>query len=164
MNKEHVMQRIIIVTLSLALAATAYAKPAGPLVQMDANGSVAEQIAQVQAAIEGDDYSEIGSKDKGLVKEALGRIATRMGNHQSVEELSPPDRLEVFNDQQVVNTILTRARADSRMVCNRERMIGSNRHQNVCLTVAQRRAAQEDGRKALTDGQRTFPRDKGVAN
>ncbi|MBS9727203.1 hypothetical protein, partial [Stutzerimonas stutzeri] len=64
----------------------------------------------------------------------------------------------VFIAQEVHNTILTRARADSRMVCRRERSTGSNMPQSVCMTVAQRRKAQEDSRKVL-NGIQSFPAD-----
>ena len=60
----------------------------------------------------------------------------------------------LINDQEVINPIMTRAHPDSRMVCRRERTTGSNMPQSVCLTVAQRRKAQEDSRKALNDSQR----------
>ena len=62
---------------------------------------------------------------------------------------------EILNDQAVVNTILSRAHADSRMVCRRERATGSNRPERVCLTVAQRRKMQEDSKEGLRRFQHT---------
>jgi hypothetical protein len=64
----------------------------------------------------------------------------------------PQERNDLFNEQEIVNTIMTRAQADSRMICRR----ASRQRQptSVCLTVAQRRKAQEDSRQALTDQQR----------
>ncbi|HDS1139371.1 TPA: hypothetical protein QDZ75_003431 [Stenotrophomonas maltophilia] len=140
--------------LGLALATTAHAKPEKGQVKFDANAPVAEQIRNVETAINTEDYSEIGLEDKSRVQQALGRIKIKMGDHERVEQLSPHDRTEIFNDQEVINTIMTRAHADSRMVCRRERTTGSNMPQSVCLTVAQRRKAQEDSRKALNDNQR----------
>ncbi len=148
------MQRMIPVALmlGLALATTAHAKPEKAQVKFDANAPVAEQIRSVEAAINSEDYSEIGLEDKSRVQQALGRI--KMGDHERIEQVSPQDRTQIFNDQEVINTIMTRAHADSRMVCRRERTTGSNMPQSVCLTVAQRRKAEEDSRKALNDGQR----------
>ncbi|MGF6418005.1 hypothetical protein ABH900_001476 [Stenotrophomonas sp. AN71] len=150
------MQRMTTLTLmlGLALAATVQAKSEKSDVRFDANAPVADQIRSVESAINADDYSEIGLEDKSRVQQALGRIKIKMGDHERVEQLSPHDRTEIFNDQEVINTIMTRARADSRMVCRRERSTGSNMPQSVCLTVAQRRRAQEDSRKALNDSQR----------
>jgi len=150
------MQRMIPVALmlGLALATTAHAKPEKAQVKFDANAPVAEQIRSVEAAINSEDYSEMGLEDKSRVQQALGRIKIKMGDHERIEQVSPQDRTQIFNDQEVINTIMTRAHADSRMVCRRERTTGSNMPQSVCLTVAQRRKAEEDSRKALNDGQR----------
>ena len=140
--------------LSLGLVATVQAKAQKGQVKFDDNAPVAEQIRNVETAINSEDYSEIGLEDKSRVQQALGRIKIKMGDHERVEQVSPQDRTEIFNDQEVINTIMTRAHADSRMVCRRERTTGSNMPTSVCLTVAQRRKAQEDSRQALTDQQR----------
>ncbi len=155
-NLEVTMQRMIPVALmlGLALATTAHARPEKAQVKFDANAPVAEQIRSVEAAINSEDYSEIGLEDKSRVQQALGRIKIKMGDHERIEQVSPQDRTQIFNDQEVINTIMTRAHADSRMVCRRERTTGSNMPQSVSLTVAQRRKAQEDSRKALNDNQR----------
>ncbi|WP_409460406.1 hypothetical protein ACK1O1_15705 [Stenotrophomonas maltophilia] len=154
------MQRMISLTLvlGLALATTAQAKSEKASVKLDGSAPVAEQLRNVETAINSDDYSEIGLEDKSRVQQAVGRIRDRMGEHERVEQLSPNDQTAVFNDQEVINTILTRARADSRMVCRRERSTGSNMPQSVCMTVAQRRKAQEDSRKVL-NGIQSFPAD-----
>jgi len=100
--------------LGLALATTAHAKPEKGQVKFDANAPVAEQIRNVETAINSEDYSEIGLEDKSRVQQALGRIKIKMGDHERVEQVSPQDRTEIFNDQEVINTIMTRAHADSR--------------------------------------------------
>ncbi len=140
--------------LGLALATTAHAKPEKGQVKFDANAPVAEQIRNVETAINSEDYSEIGLEDKSRVQQALNRIRIKMNGREKVDELAPQERNDLFNEQEIVNTIMTRAQADSRMICRRERLTGSNMPTSVCLTVAQRRKAQEDSRQALTDQQR----------
>ena len=61
--------------LGLALATTAHAKPEKGQVKFDANAPVAEQIRNVETAINSEDYSEIGLEDKSRVQQALGRPA-----------------------------------------------------------------------------------------
>ncbi|TFZ43776.1 hypothetical protein E5C33_16965 [Stenotrophomonas maltophilia] len=150
------MQRMtpMALVLCLGLAATAQAKSEKSEVKFDAKAPVAEQIQTVEKAISSENYSEIGLEDKSRVQQALGRIKLALGSHERVDQLSPHDQTQIFNDQEVINTIMTRAHADSRMVCRRERSTGSNMPQSVCLTVAQRRRAQEDSRKSLNDTQR----------
>ncbi|HFK2921968.1 hypothetical protein [Stenotrophomonas beteli] len=140
--------------LSLGLAATVQAKAQKEAVRMDATTPVSEQIRRVETAIGSEDYSEIGLEDKSRVQQALNRIKVKMNGREKVDELAAQERTDIFNEQEIVNTIMSRAQADSRMVCRRERLTGSNMPQSVCMTVAQRRKAQEDSRQALTDQQR----------
>ncbi|HDS1105159.1 TPA: hypothetical protein QDZ64_000757 [Stenotrophomonas maltophilia] len=140
--------------LSLGLAATVQAKAQKEAVRMDATTPVSEQIRRVETAMGSEDYSEIGLEDKSRVQQALNRIKVKMNGREKVDELAAQERTDVFNEQEIVNTIMSRAQADSRMICRRERLTGSNMPQSVCLTVAQRRKAQDDSRQALTDQQR----------
>ncbi|HEL3809718.1 TPA: hypothetical protein UMT89_001044 [Stenotrophomonas maltophilia] len=140
--------------LSLGLAATAHAKADKPTVRMDSATPVSEQIRNVETAMGSEAYSEIGLEDKSRVQQALNRIKIKMNGREKVDELAPQERNDVFNEQEIVNTIMTRAQADSRMICRRERLTGSNMPQSVCLTVAQRRKAQEDSRRTMIDQQR----------
>ncbi len=109
----------------------------------------AQRQAIVKALADGETYSEIPVQDRQTVKESLDRISGLLGGAQSVDQLSEAARVEVFNQQERVNTLLTRAREDSRMVCTRERKVGSHRTTNSCMTVADRRRAREQSQDAL---------------
>ncbi|AIL07900.1 MULTISPECIES: hypothetical protein [Stenotrophomonas] len=149
------MYRITMIALLLGLAGSAAAKPEKSVVQMDRQSPVAEQVRQVEKALDDGDYSEISADDRSTVREALARITARMGGHQSVQELPPQVQGEVFNDQERINTLLTRAHEDSRQICQHTRSTGSNMPKSRCLTVAERRRIEEKG-KALLNDQRTF--------
>lgn len=92
----------------------------------------------------GEAYSEIKPEDRSTVHSALKRIDSKLGA-DGTARLSEVDKLAVFNDQELVNSILTKAKDDSRLICRRERPMGSNRPQNICMTVAQKREARENG-------------------
>jgi len=147
------MVRYTPILLALLAMGTANAKPKDLPVSMTGDAPVAAQIQKVEAALVSEDYSEISLEDKSRVQQALGRIKLKMDGHTLVSDLSPQERTAVFNDQETINTVLNRAREDSRMVCRRERSTGSNMAQSVCMTVAQRRKAQEDGRAAMRNQQ-----------
>ena len=85
----------------------------------------------------GEVYSEISAEDRQRVVQALDRMSGLIGEG-SAESLSPVNKAQVFNDQELVNTVLTRAREDSRLVCRREKTIGSNMPSTQCFTVAER--------------------------
>ena len=96
----------------------------------------------------GEVYSEIGAEKRRQVVDALARIDGRLGDG-GMASLPEHERVAIFNDQELVNNLLTEAREDSRLVCRRERPIGSNRPQNYCMTVAQRRDARENARESM---------------
>lgn len=149
------MYRITMIALLLGLAGSAAAKPEKSVVQMDRQSPVAEQVRQVEKALDDGDYSEISADDRGEVRQALARITAHMGDRQTLQELPPQVQGEVFNDQERINTLLTRAHDDSRQVCQYTRTTGSNMPKSRCLTVAERRRIAEKG-KALLNDQRTF--------
>lgn len=148
------MKRFVCTMLLLAAAGAAQAKMAqgkDQEVKLDVQVPVSEQILKVESALRTETYSEISIEDRSQVQAALDRIKSKLGDSASVASLNPVDRTQVFNDQEVVNTILTRAKDDSRMVCHREKVVGSNFQQSVCLTVAQRRQARENGKAYLNN-------------
>jgi len=149
------MYRTTMIVLLLCLTGVALAKPDKAVVQMDRQGPVAEQVRQVENALQQGDYSEISAEDRSEVRQALARITQRMGDHQTVQALPPQVQNEIFNDQERVNTLLTRAHEDSRQVCTHQRTTGSNMPKSRCLTVAERRRIEEKG-KALINDQRTY--------
>ncbi|MFZ4604871.1 MAG: hypothetical protein ACOYM5_01320 [Caulobacter sp.] len=53
----------------------------------------------------------------------------------------------------------------NRLICKREHVVGSNRPQKVCMTVAQRDAAREASARAMEDGlARSNPKDSVMGN
>ena len=55
----------------------------------------------------------------------------------------------LLNDQALVNTVLTQAADDSRLICSREQKVGTRFKTTVCETVAQRRERNEAAQRAL---------------
>lgn len=151
------MFRIIFIAVALVFAAPAIPASAndGGALNLKA-ASFSEQRASIDADFaDGETYAEIGRQQRAEVSAALDRIDSHLGRAESVDALDETTRAKVFNDQELVNTLLTQARSDSRLICNREKKVGTNRPTTVCLTVAQRRGALENTQDALRDGQRT---------
>ncbi len=150
------MSRFISIALLMCLAGAVQAKAdSKQVVQMDKTTPLSEQIAEVEKALSSEHYSEVTLEDKSAVRSALERIRLRTDGVERVDALSPQAKIDVFNDQEKINTILTRAHADSRLICRRERITGSNFPQNVCMTVAQRRQAEEAGRDTMRNAHRS---------
>lgn len=112
------------------------------------------QSTQIRQDLQTEKYSEITSADRARVLSLLDRIESNIGGVSNITKLSENAKVAVFNDQEQVNTILTGAAADSREVCRREIVVGSNRRVSTCLTVAERRRRAVRAQEELGDMQR----------
>lgn len=128
---------------------------------LDLTASFGEQRAAINKALsDGETYSELQPADLRVVQDSLGRISTLLGDAQTIDQMSPDAKVELFNEQEKVNTLLVQAHKDSRMVCRREKPTGSHRPTTLCLTVAERRRQRE----AANDFFRYNPRAEGPNN
>lgn len=121
--------------------------------------SFAVQSAQIRADLSaGEAYSEISPSDRDTVLGLLARMETMLdASENGIDGLPSDSRVQLFNDQEQVNTILTDARADSRMVCTRTQVTGTHRRQQVCMTVADRERRRERDREEAAQKQRWTP-------
>jgi hypothetical protein len=154
------MYRIVFVSLLILFASTAHAtidsssRKASGKQPVDVSLSFEDQKRAIETDLaDGETYSEIERKDRETVTGALQRISSALANHSGVAGLSDAEKAAVFNDQELINNILTRANEDSRLVCVREKKVGSHRTTTQCATVADRRRASEESQKALRDNQ-----------
>jgi len=104
------------------------------------------QRQQILSDLEGGEkYSEISRQDAEKVKGALGRMSQQLTSVDgAVSRLSADQLAIVFNDQELINAILTQAGEDSRLVCTRERPVGSRRPITHCMTVAEKRRHRDE--------------------
>lgn len=87
-----------------------------------------ERQAVVAQISEGDTYRELSADDKAVVLAGLDRISAALANGD--------DHADLRADLERVNALLARAAADSRIICERQRAMGSNRVERVCKTHA----------------------------
>ena len=123
---------------------------------------VAIPFAEQRHAIEkkladGKTYGEISSNDRSKVREALSRMSDTFGPVDSVAALTEDQKARIFSDQELVNTILTKAHEESRMVCERIEKVGTHRTTTQCLTVAERRRLRELSQDRVQNQQNAAP-------
>lgn len=123
---------------------------------VDVAAPFALQAQQIRNDLAGDAYSELGKEDRRSVDAALTRMGATLVEGVDINRLSEAEKVQLFNDQELVNTVLTRARADSRVVCKREKTVGSHRAVSQCLTVAERRRIREESSELLQANQRAL--------
>ena len=90
---------------------------------------------------------------------ALDRIGGALAESGSLQSMPEDMKVRVFNDQEAVNTLLTKGREDSQLVCTRETPSGSHRPHTSCKTVAERRRDRERSQDALRTVQRPMALD-----
>ncbi len=149
------MRRLLavsILTLSLlALPAFAATQAPDPIA---AEGFSAEAFTTQRDAIvadleAGERYSEIKNVDRETVLSLLARMQGIIDAAPTVDALDEAQRVELFNAQERVNTLLTQAADDSRLLCEQRSRMGSHRRTTNCETVAQRRARREEDQNSL---------------
>lgn len=133
----------LMLVASSAMAADGQADPdAGP-------SEFEARMISVEQALDDGEYGEISSTDRREVLAALERIRTALGPSGDAGQLNERQKLKVFNDQELVNNILTSADDGSRLVCRREKRTGTHVASNQCLTVAERQRAADHARDTL---------------
>ena len=131
----------------------------GAPAKINLNGSFEEQrLAIIKDLDGGKVYSEISQKERSDVKDALNRISGALQATNGVQGLNEEQKARIFNDQELINSILTRAGEDSRLVCTREKVVGSHRPTTHCLTVAERRRIRENDQNNLLQKNRVILR------
>ncbi len=102
-----------------------------------------------QALTIGEDLREISSADRAEVLQGLAKIEAQLADVGVASALEQTERQQVLAEQEAINKRLARAMADSRLVCERVQVIGSNMVKRTCTTVAAKKRQYELTQGAL---------------
>lgn len=109
-----------------------------------------KQIREDVIAVKGR-YRDISpSKRVDLLSKQAGLLAMLEGK-ATTDDLSEHQQIEVFNTLEWIEAAINNAE-DERMVCRREKTLGSNRLTRVCRTVEEERLAKERAREQFNRG------------
>lgn len=76
------------------------------------------------------------------------RVIEISGGAQSVDQLDEEARIELFNSLEFIRATVAQAEGD-RKVCEKSKLVGSNRYQVVCMTASEREKIRAQTREAL---------------
>ena len=161
------MRAMIFAGVCLMASMSVQASKDVPMAEVQASGFEDQRAAIVAGFADGERYAEISKEQRVEVMDALDRMQDVLGPATSVQQLSPEAKVALYNDQEIVNTILTKAQRASREVCKRHRTVNSRLSTNECHTVAEwerrRERAQELARfrKSFANPGQGNPRDSG---
>lgn len=123
-------------------------------------GSTPAQIRDAQtrlrAAIEAKrgNHAQFSDEERREIFARQDDVLAAIEGRDNIEDMNNDERVRLANALSAVDAAVDKAE-DNRMICERIKPIGSNRPQNKCMTVAQRRKLREDAqRQGLTAQQR----------
>ena len=91
-------------------------------------------------------YGDLTPRERQSALDSLARIAKLMDGVTSLDKMSRPNKVKLFNLQEKVNTILTKADPDNTLECRQEKVVGSHKPHHVCQTLAERKRNSENSR------------------
>jgi hypothetical protein len=100
---------------------------------------VAEQTAlRAEVVGKGRRFKDMEPAERETLIAKQDRLLELLAGRGDIEELSTEQREEVYAALKMIETTVARVE-DDRMICERVKVVGSNRPQNKCMTVGQRR-------------------------
>lgn len=130
--------------LLMAGAAGATEPASGESLRVASPAEFAASRGLIERAVrESDQYRDLQEQDRLKLFEALDRMEATLAGVTAADQLDPKTRTQLYNDQELINNVLTQARDDSRMICKREKKVGSHRVTNICITAGERRRQRD---------------------
>ena len=144
---------LILGALLLVFAGSALSK-SSEVIQLDVTkgGFHTQQVGILKAINTDVDYSEISATDRALVNQSLSGIAEVLKDGKTYVSVSGEDKQKIITTQQVINNALVQAKKDSRMICEREMVLGSKLDKKVCRTAASMKRENDQIRDASANG------------
>lgn len=138
------MRVLFLCFIALSVFSVAAANRNKPL----AIAAITSQQAEIRAGVQAGTgrYKEMSGKTKEELLSRQADVLAIVDGKASADELSEEERLQVFNHLEWIEAAINNAE-DERMVCSRQKTLGSNRTQRVCKTMRQIEAEREHARE-----------------
>lgn len=148
------MHRTVFFSGVIALALAFSTAQAGDS-QIRINTNAQEIIAQqheIRADAEAGEgrYKDMDAVTMKQLRDHQEVVLGLLEGHERSTDLPREDQMTVFNSLEAISAILNQAEED-RMICRRERTVGSRFATEVCKTVGERRAETRDARDRMTE-------------
>jgi hypothetical protein len=135
-------------TLALLLATTSTLAMAGSM-DLETIRTQQREIRKGATAREGI-YARMATDKRDELIVRQDRLFKLLEGKKTSDELGESERLEAFNELEWIEATINQE-PDERMVCRREKKLGSNRISQVCRTAAEEAQQREEARKRLLD-------------
>lgn len=143
------MRLLALMLIVLSASPVALANQNRPL----AISAITSQQAEIRSGVQAGTgrYKDMPAKTKTELLSRQSEVLAIVDGKTSAEDLSDDERLTVFNHLEWIEAAINKAQ-DERMVCTREKTLGSNRAQRVCKTQRQIDEEKEYARMNMNSG------------
>jgi hypothetical protein len=93
-------------------------------------------------------FKDLSARDRDALLKSQTRVLELLDGHGSIDELHIDEKVELFNHLQTVKAVVTRAE-ENRQICERTRVIGSNRYRLLCMNAQEYREFKRQALKSL---------------
>jgi hypothetical protein len=129
----------------------AHADKSKDIVKADTREAFAPVAAEVLKEMNPDGrYAYVKPDEREKVEASLADMSKLFEQHESVEAMDKAAKVQLFNDQETVNSILT-LRDRDRLICERGAPTGSRIVTTTCHTYGELQAAQQASRKFMDE-------------
>lgn len=115
--------------------------------------AIAEQQNQIRAEVVAGEgrYRDMSPAKREALLARQSRLLAMISGRTSTDDLSERQRIEAFNTLEWIQATINNE-DDERLICRREKTIGSNRTTRVCRTAADERRYLEEARERMQRG------------
>lgn len=125
------MKKLITLALVLSLPVFHAAFAKEKVFNVDTRESLAADSQNIRSEMrKGGRYEFVQTKERGQVDDALAEMGALFDRYGSIGAMNQDAKIKLFNDQELVNAILTRR--DERIVCKNEAPLGSHIRVTTC--------------------------------
>lgn len=142
-----------VLALSCALGATSLVVLASADPQQLTIRDIVTQQTQLRAQVAAGKgaFKDMNKSERQALIERQDRVLSMLGGAQTLDEMPPDQRAQVFNELEWIKAAVSQAE-DDRMVCEYTRAVGSNRLQSVCMTAKKQRELRAATQESLRRG------------
>jgi hypothetical protein len=153
------MRKLIGMLAGLALLASVSATAKENYKEKAFNADTREKFEQVSAKVreemkDGGRYQYVKPSERSTIEQKLSEMESLFKQSDSVQGMNEQTKIALFNDQEVVNSILTQRDSD-RVICKKEAPIGSHIPITTCHTYGQEEDARKNSHKLMDSWTRT---------
>lgn len=98
----------------------------------------------------GGKYEFVPADERARIDKSFTEMTALFDQYGTVSAMNQDAKVKLFNDQETVNSILTKRDRD-RVICTNQAPVGSHIRQTTCHTYAQEVQAHQETQKQMTD-------------